>query len=344
MVIESGCTPQRSQRLAAGFTLVELLVVIAIIGILVALLLPAIQAAREAARRSQCANNLRQIGLGILNYESARSQLPPGSEVKVPDYCTTDGCRGISMFMLIMPYLEQGVLPDALRQRLNERGTDGWAWTLIASEEGNTAGNTRIESYVCPSTRNWAELLPRRDYAGVIGGAGDANARHPRAPADIRQPKAINDRGRVFNNGPFNMAVALTLRRVLDGTTKTLAVGESVSPTCYGLGPGYGTFEGGPGGWWHGGGCRGDCKHDFAGHSVGRFLLSTFKPINSHVSDPQTKPEQTNDACFSSDHPEGAQFVFLDGHVAFVQEDIDYDLYQYLSTYAGGELIDETGI
>ncbi len=343
MVTQWGCSPQRSYKSAAGFTLVELLVVIAIIGILVAMLLPAIQAAREAARRSQCANNLRQIGLGMLNFESARSQLPPGAEVKVPDYCSGSECRGIPVFMLIMPYLEQGVLPDTLQQLIAARGTDGHAWALIASEV-NPPGNTRIESYVCPSTKNWSELLPRRDYAGVIGGAGDVVARHPRAPSDIRQPALINSRGRVFTNGPFNMGVAVPLRRVLDGTTKTLAVGESVSPTRFGIGPGYGTDEGGPGAWWHGDSCRADFTRDYSGHSVGRFLLSTFKPINSHLTDPQLAPEQTNDACFSSDHPGGAQFVFLDGHVAFLQENIDYDLYQYLSTYAGGELIDETGI
>jgi prepilin-type processing-associated H-X9-DG protein len=248
------------------------------------------------------------------------------------------------MFILIMPYLEQGVLPDTLKQRLDERGTDGWAWTLIASETGNTVGNTRIESYVCPSTRNWTALLPRRDYAGVVGGAGDAAARHPRAPADIKQPKGIGFRGRVFTNGPFGIGIDLPLRRVTDGTSKTLAVGETVSATRYGLGDGYDTDEGGPGAWWHGGSCRAEFKTDFSGHSFGRFLLSTFKPINSHLTDPQTAMSNTNDACFSSDHPGGAQFVFLDGHGAFVQEDIDYDLYQYLSTHAGGELIDETGL
>lgn len=331
----------KAGNMRKGFTLVELLVVIAIIGVLVALLLPAIQAAREAARRSQCTNNLKQIGLGILNYESTRGTLPPGSYVKVPEFCNQNGCRGIPMFMEIMPYLEAGILPDVLDGLIDARGKDGWAWTLIASQTGNTAGNTRIPIYVCPSTVNWPNILPRRDYAGVVGGAGNQLARHPRAPDDIRQPVTINFRGRVFTNGLFNMGVAIAMRKITDGTTATLAVGETVSPVLYGFGEGYGIpGEGGPGAWWAGGACNPDFTTNYGAHSYGRLLRSTFKPINSHVVDPQLEANQSNDACFSSDHPSGAQFVFVDGHVAFINQDIDYDTYQYLSTYAGGEIID----
>jgi len=327
-----------------GFTLVELLVVIAIIGVLVALLLPAVQAAREAARRSQCSNNLKQIGLGILNYESARGTLPAGSYVKVPDYCNSGGgggaCRGIPMFIQIMPYMEAGVLPDILKSMMDSRGAPGFAWTMIAQDTGDGPGNTRIPVYVCPSTANWPDILPRRDYAGVVGGAGDRLARHPAAPPDIRQPVAIGFRGRVFNNGPFQMGEGLKLSNVIDGTSQTIGVGESVSPTRFGCGDGYQTDEGGPGCWWFGGECNSEFSTNYSRHSYGRFLLSTFKPINSHITDPQTQPHNTNDASFSSDHPSGAQFLFIDGHVVFISDDIDYDTYQALSTYAGQEVLD----
>ena len=338
---QAACGSSRIPAVPRAFTLVELLVVIAIIGVLVALLLPAVQSARESARRVQCSNHLKQIGLGILNYESAHRTLPSGSEVKVPDYCKGGTiCRGIPLFMLIMPYLEEGTLPGILDQMLDQRSGTGWAWTLIADYEGDGVGNTRIPTYVCPSTANWPEILPRRDYAGVVGGlSGEPGFDHPRAPIEIRQPVAINDRGRVFTNGVFNMGVTIPLRRITDGTNATLAVGETVSPTRYGFSDGYDTDRGGPGCWWAGGGCHNNYKSDFMGHSYGRVLLSTFKPINSHISDPQTRPDQSNDACFSSDHPSGAQFLFVDGHVEFIQENIDYNTYQYLATFGSGEVI-----
>ena len=327
---------RRGEGHSFGFTLVELLVVIAIIGVLVALLLPAVQAARESARRIQCSNNLKQIGLGILNYESAVGELPPGSQVKSPEYCNGTQCRGIPLKMLIMPYLEAGLLPDILQQMIDNRSGDGFAWTLIA--EDDALGNTSINTYICPSSHQWQDVLPRMSYAGVIGGEGIASIGfHPRDPD--RQPEATNAAGRVYSNGPFNLGVVLSLRNVSDGTANTFAVGECVSATRYGAGPGYGTDEGGPSAWWHGGSCALDFANDFSGHHY-RNLRSTFKPLNSHITDPQTGPGQQNQASFSSDHPGGAQFLFIDGHVAFIQEDIDFDTYGMLATHAGGEVID----
>src|SRR5829696_5105682 len=103
------------KRLCQGFTLVELLVVIAIIGILVALLLPAIQAAREAARRSQCTNNLRQMGLAMLNYEQAYRVFPP-SDLLVPDPTTGQITKslGLSVHAQLLPFIEESALKDLL--------------------------------------------------------------------------------------------------------------------------------------------------------------------------------------------------------------------------------------
>jgi prepilin-type N-terminal cleavage/methylation domain-containing protein/prepilin-type processing-associated H-X9-DG protein len=326
-----------------AFTLVELLVVIAIIGVLVALLLPAVQAAREAARRSQCQNNLRQIGLGILNYESSLGTLPAGSKVKVPDDCQGgSGCRGVPMYMTIMPYLEQSAIPSELRTRLAARAANGWAWTTIS---GTETGDTRIPTYVCPSTAKWEEVGPRRDYFGVVGGASNSN------PPPDRQPVTTNDRGKVFTNGLFNMLTEIPLRQVTDGTAATLAVGESVHPAYFGgpAGwPGYGVpGEGGPCCWWHGGANLASFdplnRASYASHSYGRCVRAAWFPINFNLM-PNMRPSQENDAPFGSDHPGGAQFVYADGHVAFIQESIDVDTYRALSTFAGEEVISDTNL
>ncbi len=106
----------KKQSINQGFTLVELLVVIAIIGILVALLLPAVQAAREAARRSQCTNNLKQTGLAIMNYESTFGELPPGAFLG----------EGSSWSAFILPYLEEGNVFSNLTIGEDQNGNFQW--------------------------------------------------------------------------------------------------------------------------------------------------------------------------------------------------------------------------
>src|SRR5262245_16814243 len=212
------------RRLASrGFTLVELLVVIAIIGILVALLLPAIQAAREAARRSQCINNLKQIGIAITNYENNYKKYPPGRT-------GCDGYRGAecyiadvdwkyhsqaSGFIFILPFLEEQILWDQIGWNTPERVWvyDHSAWKTNKAKIAGLA--MRPQVYVCPSS----DTLPVYDspqftapnppeatgtYAFVSGKNG---------PSFKDNAAAI----KLHNTGVFNYLLLTKLKEITDG-------------------------------------------------------------------------------------------------------------------------------
>ncbi|MCL4207991.1 MAG: DUF1559 domain-containing protein, partial [Pirellulaceae bacterium] len=131
-----------SPRPLHGFTLVELLVVIAIIGVLVAILLPAIQAAREAARRSACQNNIRQIGLALLNHESARSSLPVGARSRVT--------YGMSWWVELLPFLELSTIGDQLDRKSPHCGTPG----------GNLRNAKAIDGLILPAAICPSSAIP----------------------------------------------------------------------------------------------------------------------------------------------------------------------------------------
>ena len=140
--------PQRSRR---GFTLIELLVVIAIIAILIALLLPAVQAAREAARRIQCVNNLKQIGLGLLNYEQAIGSFPIGSSANLfsinPNVYA--GPHGLSAHAQMLPFLELTALYNSINMCFGVA-----AGQVPAGPINSTAYGTKVAIFMCPSDPN----------------------------------------------------------------------------------------------------------------------------------------------------------------------------------------------
>jgi len=210
-----------------GFTLVELLVVIAIIGTLVGLLLPAVQSAREAARRSACTNHMKQLGLGVLNFESARKRLPAASSGSSTNSGATLG--GYSWICAILPFLEETNLYTQLSSNSN-RLNSGFTSTL-----NQTAARTSLPQLVCPSFAG--------DKANATAyGVGSSNvttsaltnykaiAAAGFSAANV--PYADNARGGTLTlekygsetTAPFT---GITLAQITDGTSKTFLVGET---------------------------------------------------------------------------------------------------------------------
>ena len=190
---------------STGFTLVELLVVIAIIGVLVGLLLPAVQAAREASRRSQCGNNLRQLALSVLNYESALGHLPPSCLVDLGPTPSLLNSEPWSVFGRILPYMEQ----ENLRRLVNlERN-----WN-----DQPATSNVRISVFQCPSE-------PRID---------EVRAEVPGGPVLYPNNYGFNlgtwfvfdPKPNTGGNGVFYPNSNLPLARVTDGTSNTLLGAE----------------------------------------------------------------------------------------------------------------------
>ncbi len=188
-----------AKRRPAGFSLVELLVVITIIGMLVALLLPAVQAAREAARRATCANNLHQIGLGLQNYHSVHASFPPGCIQ--PAFMISNG-RQFAWSALLLPYIEQQPLSTAI----------DFSQPCYAAVNAAPAAMV-LPTYMCPSTARssaWVQGRAVTDYSGLYG------ENIPPHPA-----------GWVAENGMMVYDQAFRIRDVTDGTSNTLIVAEN---------------------------------------------------------------------------------------------------------------------
>ena len=212
-----------------GFTLVELLVVIAIIGVLVALLLPAVQAAREAGRRSQCQNNLKQIGLAIHNHHDTKRVLP--SSGRPP----TSNTLRYGVFTLLLPFIDNKAMWDRYDV------TVSWSQAPNTSPGGVTG--THVANYECPSSPKHGgilDLIPDSDGPGAfpnspgaaVGDYGASLGNHPALPNNsggvlvVGSPATTSTANRT-TNGMLPKNAQLSLADVTDGTSNTIAVFES---------------------------------------------------------------------------------------------------------------------
>jgi len=334
-----------------GFTLIELLVVIAIIAVLISLLLPAVQSAREAARRAQCVNNLKQIGLAMHNYHDTVGSFPPG------------GINGSGSWAgtwwdwpaFILPQVEQAPLYNAINfslQNINQLDANA------ANDPQVTVWRSVISSYLCPSDPaagtgkvanlswltqggNWS-LIGQQYTAAVtcyVGNWGDMKTGNTTFDQYSGEPGTGPGWGcggtfrGIFSDCSDGKSIGL--RDITDGTSNTLLVGEC-SPNMNGALA-----------WVNGDGV----------------FASTVVPLNwkSELKDGQVDPtdgttcnlgqlnnftqalhcwrNQTVNYAFKSYHPGGANFAFGDGSVRFVKQSISPRTYNALGTRAVGEVV-----
>ncbi len=299
-----------------GFTLVELLVVIAIIGILIALLLPAVQAAREAARRSQCSNNLKQLALAIHNYSDAFKTFPSGFITNFPTAPATLERSHWSWGALILPFVEQAPLHDQLQVGRMP------LWANLTTTAGLGALQTPLSAFVCPSdpgpdrndfgaatsatystyekrvTSDGTDriAIAKSSYVGV--GCSGNSTTPPNGELTYGPPSGV-----LFSNS------SVAFRDITDGTSNTGLLGER----CYRLN---GLTVGA-------GNAIGFSSEATAYTSRNRSLLAALGIPYWGINQTVVQADHQNRG-FHSTHPGGAQFALCDGSVRFISETIDF--------------------
>jgi len=307
-----------------GFTLVELLVVIAIIGILVALLLPAVQAAREAARRTQCSNNLKQYGLGIHNYaDTNKTILPPaGSQAAW-------GNPQTSWQVAVLPFMEQQSLYNQLPMNNNTNASN---YTL---NNGQNVNVVKLPYGRCPTDTS-DEMLGGQSQLSYCGSLG--SQRTPSADGNCNQylgnkinaSQGNDDHGNTASSSALSGVFArlgahVKFAHVSDGLSNTIFVGEVMAKCNDHYGNGWPNFN-----------------------QFNNAHASTVCPINEFTTCTGASPgEIRNPSCtnqnnwnyswgFRSKHPGGAQFLIGDGTVRFISQSVNMVTYNQLGGKADG--------
>ncbi|QDT67499.1 hypothetical protein MalM25_03980 [Planctomycetes bacterium MalM25] len=328
--------PRHAAGLRRAFTLVELLVVIAIIGILVALLLPAVQAAREAARRMSCTNQIRQLSLAIMNHHDALGHFPSASVRDIAKKSETGGdhyfSANTSWIAHALPYIEEGAVAEMI-----DFGEDR------AARNNGVVQETQLGLVLCPSDepsdRDWPAAPT--NYVACYGSSTDESG---------QLVSSVNHRGSTYPSrepdGVIYIDSETEMREITDGTSKSLAISECLigKPEIRRLtGQGYELCRQGlaPAG------AGDDVSNNFQrGHSwfyavnTQAWGFSTSMLPNLPAEIECTIWSGTGNFAARSTHPGGVNASMIDGSVAFYNNDIDPDVWLALGTISRGEVVD----
>lgn len=310
-----------------GFTLVELLVVIAIIGILVALLLPAVQAAREAARRSQCNNNLKQIGLALHNYHDTYKGFPPGGQ-------GTASAGKASFFVMLLPFMEQGNAYD----KFDFFGTSDFDTRRGYSAEMKVIYSTlQVPGLNCPSselisfgpdTCNGTKIQ-RPNYVGIAGAVKSLND-------GVTNNVTAGTYGWNVRNGVLANYSTATFASITDGTSNVIVVSEQGRPLMDGTPEGKDNRSC----MWCGGAWEGCYYTKDSGSQFCQNLVNVAYGINNMATGltyADTPYKSSN--VLSSRHPGGVLALRGDGSVTFLTNSISFITLLRLSAKSDGKVV-----
>jgi prepilin-type processing-associated H-X9-DG protein len=307
---------------------VELLVVITIIGILIALLLPAVQAAREAARKAQCANNFKQVGLALHNYHSANACFPPGSMYwnksasyqlcgdfpPKPPHATY--YSGFGWGVHVLPHLELQNIYDQFDFNGQITNFDD----VNPNLQNTIAAGAKINVFICPSDPQGDELVHRTNGGHMPGTSSDMEDNGRTNMAGVTDSRTqtcgesyINNLRLFVADGVMAVVDSCKINDIRDGTSQTLMIGE----------------------------VTGNARGSHLGFIWATLnLASTADGINCAPNSipGEAKPVGRGNG-FSSYHPGGAHFAFCDGSTQFISENINAEILRRLTTRDGGEVI-----